>query len=160
MALKKPLVITDGQIQQIQSGDTIDGVVSGGEGTVMENNNAGTANICTVVYCDGNDTVDLAQGDAAGTAQAFGLVADASIAAGASGNIRRDGILVATTAAWDAVTGEVGGLVAGEEYFVSKDTAGKLVIVAPSAVGEYVCFVGHGISTTEMELSIERYIKL
>ncbi|MHC4355558.1 MAG: hypothetical protein ACYS0H_22895, partial [Planctomycetota bacterium] len=115
MAVKKPLVITAGQVQQLQAGDSIEhpGLFN------RTNNNAGAITIGQAVYVDGAGTVDLAQADAAATTKVLGLVADVSIAAAASGGITTDGVLTATTGQWDAVTGQVGGLTAGSQYWLS-----------------------------------------
>ena len=109
MAVKKPLVITNGQIQQLQAGDTIEhpGILN------RTNNNAGAIVIGQAVYVDGAGTVDLAQADAAGTKDVLGLVVDTTIAAAAAGGVITTGILTATTGEWDAVTGQVGGLTSG-----------------------------------------------
>jgi len=160
MALKKPLVLDAGQIQQLQAGDTLDAPVSAIDVIEMTNGNASPIVIGSPVYVDTNDSVDLAQADASGTVQLIGLVRAVSIAAAASGEIQTDGVLVATTGQWDAVTGETGGLVAGTVYYLSKDTAGELVLAAPTAAGEFVVRVGLALSTTELEITIEPPIKL
>jgi hypothetical protein len=156
MAVKKPLVITGGQIEQLQSGDTIEhpGVFQ------RQNNNAGTVTIGQAVYVDGAGTVDLAQADAAGTKDVLGLVADVTIVAAASGGIQTDGVLAATTGQWDAVTGQVGGLTAGSKYYLDAATAGSLTATPPSGAGEFVAPIGIAMSTTEMEITILVTVKL
>jgi len=156
MAIKKPLVITNGQIEQLQAGDTLDNP----NAKTRTNNNAGAIVIGQPVYADSGTTVDLAQGDAQSTIRVSGLVADTSIANAASGSILVDGVLVATTGEWDAVTGEVGGLTAGANYFLSAATAGELTQTAPTTTGEFVVRVGHALSTTEMEIEVQQPIKL
>jgi predicted RecA/RadA family phage recombinase len=160
MALKKPLVITNGQIQQLQVGDTLDATVAEQEVIQATNSNAGTIAIGRAVYVDGAGSVDLAQADASGTKDVVGLVADVSIASSASGNILTSGVLVATTGQWDAVTGGTGGLTAGAKYFLSEATAGALTTTAPTSTGDYVCPVGIGLSTTEMKLDIDTDVLL
>jgi hypothetical protein len=156
VAVKKPLVITAGQVQQLQAGDSIEhpGLFN------RTNNNAGAITIGQAVYVDGAGTVDLAQADAAATTKVLGLVADVSIAAAASGGITTDGVLTATTGQWDAVTGQVGGLTAGSQYWLSAATAGALTTTAPTATGEYVAPVGVAMSTTELEITIGHTILL
>lgn len=156
MALLRPLVIVDGQIRQLQSGDTPVGV----DFAEMTNNNASPIVIGNAVYCDGAGTVDLAQANALGTAEILGFVKDTSIAAAVSGPIQTDGILEATTTQWDAVAGTTGGLTAGAVYFLDPSTAGFITETAPISAGQYVIRAGKAISTTELEISITEPIKL
>lgn len=160
MALRKPLVIIAGQVQQLPSGDTLDASAAEVDVVALTNGNASPIVIGSPVYSDAAGSVDLAQADASGTVEVLGFVRDVSIGAAASGSIQTDGILAATTGQWDAVTGETGGLVAGTIYYLDPSTAGQLTLTAPSAVSEYVVRVGQGISTTEMEITIEPPILL
>jgi hypothetical protein len=160
MALRKPLVINSGQIEQIQAGDTLDAVVAEVDVVSLTNNNASPIVIGSPVYTDGDSTVDLAQADASGTMEVLGLVAEASIAAAASGVIQTDGVLAATTGQWDTVAGTTGGLTAGAIYYLSSTTAGELTETAPTTTSEFVARVGKAISTTEMEITIGQPIKL
>jgi len=156
MAIKKPLVITSGQIERLQSGDSI----SSTPVFSATNNNAGSIVIGRAVYTDAGDGVDLAQADAVGTACVIGLVASSSIAAAATGEIRTDGTLTATTGEWDVVTGDSGGLTPGSKYFLDASTAGGLTTTAPSADTQFVTNVGIALSTTEMKILIRYPIKL
>ena len=160
MALRKPLVIVNGRIRQIAANDTVDAQVSEVDIVNQQNNNVASIVIGSPVYNDGAGTVDLAQADAAATVEVLGLVKDATIAAAASGAIQTDGIMVATTAQWDACTGDVGGLTPGSVYFLDPDDAGKITKTAPTAVGDFVVRLGKAISTTEMEITILQPIEL
>ncbi len=160
MSLRKPLVIVDGKIRQIAASDTVDAQISEVDVVNQENNNAGAIVIGSPVYTDGAGTVDLAQADASATVEVLGLVRKDTIAAAASGAIQTDGILVATTAQWDTITGDVGGLTAGSVYYLDPDTPGKLTKTAPTAVGDFVVRIGKAISTTEMEITILQPIEL
>lgn len=160
MAARKPLVINSGQIEQLQAGDTLDASVSEVDVVSKTNDNAGSIVIGTPVYVKSNGNVDKGRANASGTVQLLGLVKDASVAAAASGIIQTDGILVATTAEWDAVTGGSGGLTAGSRYFLDPSTAGMLTTSAPTTAGQFVVSVGLAISTTDMDISIEPPIKL
>lgn len=159
MAAKKPLCLYSGQIQQIQSGDTLDAEVSGKETVSLTNGNASTINICEAVYMKAtDDTCDLAQADAAGTSEVLGLVADTTIAASASGNIQTNGVVTATTGQWDAVAGTTGGLTAGTKYFLSAAAAGDITETPPTS--GYITYIGVALSATELLLEPERAIKL
>jgi predicted RecA/RadA family phage recombinase len=146
--MRKPLVIVAGQIEQLQSGDTIDapaeGVVS------LTNANASPITIGMVVYSSATGSVDLASAAASGTMGVIGLVYDASIAAATPGGIITSGVL--TSADWTAVVGTA-TLTSGSVYYLS-DTVGKITATPPTAVGHYVVPVGRAISTTELKLNI------
>lgn len=155
MAVQKPLVIIDGQIQQIPSGDTLSSASSEVDVVSMTNANAGSIVIGTPVYVSAAGSVNKANAAASGTTKVLGLVKDASISAAASGFIQTDGILSATTGQWDAVAGTTGGLTAGTIYYLST-TAGLLSSTAPSGSGQYVMKVGMALSTTELEIDTDR----
>lgn len=156
MAQKKPLVITNGQIEQLQSTDYISSV----EIPQLTNGNASPIVIGTPVYSSANSTCDKAQANAVGTTNVIGLVADASISAAASGAIQMGGILTATTGQWDTVAGTTGGLTKDVIYYLDPATAGKLTSTAPSTVGQFVVMVGIALSTTDLKIEIQPRIKL
>ena len=160
MAQRKPLVIVDGQLQQLQAGDTLDATVNEVDVVSKQNDNAGALVKCTPVYVKSNGNVDKAQADAAATVEVLGLVKDTSIAAGASGNIQTDGVLSATTAEWDAVAGTTGGLTPGAVYYLDPATVGEITEVAPTATGEFVVRAGLALSDTELDISVQEPIKL
>lgn len=158
MAAKKPIVLNSaGGFEQLQSGDTLDAPVSEKDVIQATNSNASNATIGQPVYVDGSGTVDLARANASGTTPVIGLVADASIAPAAAGNVQTDGVLV--SADWTAVIGSA-ALTAGAEYFLSAAAAGQLTATAPNTTGQYVVPVGRALSATELEITIGRPIKL
>ena len=59
-----------------------------------------------------------------------------SISNGLSGVIATGGPLTASTAQWDAITGQVGGLTPNTRYYLDPTTAGKLTITAPITAGQ------------------------
>lgn len=158
MAQKKPIVITNGQLEQLQAGDTLDANLV--QLITRANNTGGALVIGTPVYAVSGTDIAEAQADAQGTIRIAGLVADVTIADTASGQVAIDGILTATTGQWDAVTGETGGLTPGANYFLDAATAGMLTQTAPTSVGEFVVRVGHALSATEFEIEIQQPIKL
>ncbi len=157
MAERKPLVIVSGQIQQLQSGDTVAGIEV--SKVTLGNNNAAAAVICTPVYSDAAAGCDFAQANAIGTSEVIGLVL-AEIAIAGSGVIQTDGVMTATTGEWDIVTAEAGGLVADTIYWLDPDTPGKLTITPTSTDTELVVRVGKGLSTTQMLIAIQPPILL
>jgi hypothetical protein len=158
MAVRIPLVIVNGVIQQLPSGDTVSGL--GADAITLTNNNAGSAVIGMPVYSDSADGFDLALADAAATYLVIGLVQDTSISAAAAGEVQVNGILTATTGQWDAVTGDSGGLTAGSRYFLDPTTVGNLTTTPTTTTTEYVTPVGRALSTTKMELLIETSVLL
>lgn len=159
MALRKPLVLNSGQVQQLQSGDTLDAPQSGGDQMVLTNANAGTLAPGSPVYISANDSVDKAKADAVGTKNVFGLAA-ASITAAAAGPVMLSGVLTLTTGQWDTAFGTTGGLTKDVLYYLSAATAGVGTTTAPSTVGQYVVELGLGISTTEMKINVKSPILL
>lgn len=152
MAVQKPLVIINGQVQQIPSGDTLSAAASEVDVVSKLNDNAGAITVGMPVYVKANGAVDKAAATAAGTCKVLGLVQAASISAAASGFIQTDGILASSD--WTAVVGGT-TLTAGAKYFLS-ETAGLLTLTAPTASGSFVMCVGVAISTTEMEIDTDR----
>jgi hypothetical protein len=110
---------------------------------------------CSVVYNSGNDHVKLANAGAMLTKDVIGLVLDSQINSGAMGQIATDGVLVATTAQWDAVFGTQGGLVFRTRYFLSPNVYGAGTSTPPSQTGLYVVALGIALSTTELLLDGE-----
>ncbi len=155
MSLRKPLVLNAGQIQQLQSGDTLDvTAVGGGDVISLTNDESSPIVICTPVYSDAADGVKKAKADASGTKDVLGLVQQASITNAVAGMIQVNGILTATTGQWDAIFGTTGGLTFKTRYYLSAATAGIATATAPSAVGQYVVELGIAISTTELKIDI------
>lgn len=107
------------------------------------NDNAGPITIRQVVYVKSNGNVDLAQANVAAIADGeLGVVEDASISAAAAGKIifRRG-----------AIIGGFAGLTPGKKYFVSRGTAGAIVVDLTGFVaGEKVYSVGRALSATEL----------
>lgn len=154
MAVKKPLVLNNGQIEQLQTTDSL----ATAEALQLTNNNAGSIVIGTPVYVVAADAVDKARANATGTKDVFGLVTDTTIATGATGGIQTDGVLTATTGQWDAVAGTTGGLTFNTRYYLSQATAGLLTATAPSS--GWVQEVGIALSTTELKIDIKANVKL
>lgn len=162
MAEKAPLVLgSDGLPQQLQAGDTLTLATSGKSFRVMTNGESSAALVIGApVYVNAADSVKRAQANAKATTGAFGLVYDASISAGGTGYIQTDGVVVATTTQWDAVTGQTGGLTFNSLYFVDAASPGKLTATAPSTPGQCVTVVGRALSTTELSLILQPPILL
>lgn len=151
MALRKPLVIVAGQVQQLQAGDSIANPIT----ITQTNDEAGAIVIGTPVYNDAIDGVKKAQANASLTSRVLGLVADVTVATGQPANIQTSDVMIATTAQWDAVAGTTGGLAFNVDYYLDPATAGKLTSVPTVTVGQWLVRVGRGISTTELDIRID-----
>lgn len=161
MALRKPIVIVDGQMQQLQSGDTLDASVTEQEIITLTNDESADALVIgTPVYIDSASGCKKAKADASGTKDVIALTKSTSIAAAASGAFVTDGVLTATTTQWDAVAGTTGGLTPNAKYYLSAATAGLLTATAPSTGGQYVAEIGRAISTTDLKVDIKPTILL
>lgn len=154
MAIKKAIVITNGQLEQLQPGDRLDL-----NNSVTKTNNSGIAMIVGDVVFVSGVNADLAQANQQNSSRVAGVVvtggADASPV-----DIQTEGIVTLTTTEWDTAWGTVGGLVPGTDYFLSESSAGDGTPTAPTAAGEFVALVGHALSDTELELRIQQPIKL
>lgn len=155
MAVVKPLIEKNGEVEVLQPGDTID--TGGLTFTKTFTNNAV---IGQVVYADGNTSVDLAQANADLTSKVVGL-AVAGVTAAASGAVQYGGVITATTVEWDAVCGTTGGLTANTKYYLSDTAAGNMLEagnLGGITQGEYVVEIGRALSTTELLIEPKRRI--
>lgn len=148
MAIRKALVLVSGEIQQLQSGDTLGGPVAEVGLVSLTNSDAASTAIGEAMYIFGADAVKKAKADAAGTAQ-VACFATAVITSTGTGNFQFDGVLAGLT-----------GLTAGSVYYLSAATAGAITTTAPSTTGQYVTRVGTALSTTELDINIQRFILL
>lgn len=160
MASRKPLVLVDGRLAQLPAGDTLDAAASEVDVITLTNGGGTSGSIGSAVYISAANTFQLARANALGTVEVCGLIRDSAIAAAAIGTIQTDGGLTATTAEWDVVTGQTGGLTPGSIYFLSSTTAGKLTTTAPTSSGQFVLRVGQAISSTSLEISRYQPIEL
>ena len=155
MASKKPLIWgADGRPEEITNADNLDAAINEKDVVVLSNANVGAILIGTPVYKNATSgEMDKARANASGTKNVIGIVIDASVAPAASGSVQTDGMVVATTADWDAVTGQTGGLTPGTEYWLDEASAGGMRTTPPGA-GTYLVRIGTAISATEMEVSL------
>lgn len=160
MALRKPIVLKDGILEQLQSGDTLDAPVSSSIEVTLNNSNPSAINKCQVLYSDGPGTVDLARANSINTAHVVGFCAQNGITQNSPAIIHMEGILEATTEEWTAVVEENSTISGGVVYYLSPTTAGKITDTPPSTVGQMVVRVGIAISTTLFRVMIEPPIRL
>ncbi len=77
--------------------------------------------------------------------------------AGVAGNrvpIQYAGPISLTTAQWDAITGDVGGLTVHASYFLDVDAPGKLSSTTSNTPGDFIAYVGRALSATDLMIII------
>lgn len=148
MASRKPLVLNGGEIEQLQASDTLVGAFGAIDSIVLTNGDTGAHALGDIVYISAANTGKKAKADAAGTKEAIAFAMGA-ITNGTTGSYQTDGVISGLT-----------GLSAGSVYYLSATTAGAMTNVAPTTAGQYVVRVGRAVSTTELEIEIERPILL
>lgn len=148
----KPVVFdtTTGLTRNLKTGESL--------GALQFTNNNGSAitrgYAVYVTAADGKIKLALADGAVAGTAKVVGLVYDTTIADQAVGGVVYTDQLTNTTAAWDAITGDTGGLTIGATYFLSDVTAGKITKTCPTTTGHFATVIGVALSATILDLNI------
>ena len=156
MTLRKPLVLNNGQIQQIQSGDILDATIIETEQITLTNAESSNPIVAgMVVYLSAASSVKKAKADAAGTKEVIAFCKDASVTSGQTGAFVTSGQL--SVADWTAALGSA-NLTAGAIYYLSGATGGFITATAP--VAGYVVEVGVAISTTVMQIRTNRPIQL
>lgn len=157
-------------VQQVIIGvSTTEAVIAIGPATV----NGSASNLITLLNASGGGMIigepiysiaaaQMSLGIANGSGKSIiqGLVADAAIGNGASGKVCVGGLMVATTAQWDAVCGTTGGLTFNTPYYLDPATPGRLTATAPSAAGQEVVQVITALSTTLARVAITSPILL
>ncbi len=157
MASKKPLALYGGEVQELQSGDTLNASVN--EVDVIAKTAAATLIAGQPVYLSSATEVNKADADADATSTCIGL-ATTAISSAASGTIQTNGVITLTTTEWDAVCGTSGGLAIGTVYYLSGGTAGLLTSTAPTTSGHYVLSVIEGISSTEARVLVNQSARI
>jgi len=159
MATRIPLVMVDGQVQQLQAGDTVDSPISELVKFTMTNANAGALVCGTPVYVSSADHIDKGRADSISTSELIGLMLSASTASGGNGIVVCDGVLTLTTTEWNAIVGTA-GLVTASVYYLDPTTAGKMTTTAPTTPGQWIVRVGYAISLTQMNIELQPPIQL
>jgi len=127
--------------------------------TAVPNPTGGAVAPGKAVYLLANGT-GIALADANGTAPArnvCGLVASGATAIAVAANIIQDGDLTLTTAQWDTVTGDSGGLVPFTEYYLS-GSAGAVTKTVPATTGDTDIVVGVAKTATTMNVRVRHIL--
>lgn len=136
--------------------DIADPVVIGSGTNIipLHNDNAGALIIGTPVYTSSPGGVDQGIANNTGKSVIQGLVSDVSIGAGQIGLVAVGGLIVATTAQWDAVCGTSGGLTPDAAYYLHPTVAGRMTPTAPTTTGQEVAQIITALSATEARIAI------
>lgn len=126
-------------------------------GSTLANEETGAVLLGTPVYSSSAVGFKKANGNAVGTSDCLGLMF-ADTASGAQGIVATSGEVTGTTAQWDAVTGQTGGLTFNATYFLDISTAGKLTSTPPAS--GFLCPVGKAVSATKMVVRVGMRIQL
>ena len=124
------------------------------ENVTLTNDEATALLVGNALYSDASGGAKKAKADSLATANAIGLSLTATAAAGVV-TVQTTGTVTLTTAQWDAVTGQTGGLVFNSRYFLDAATAGKITSTPPNTTGQQLCLVGKALSTTTLLLSLD-----
>lgn len=105
----------------------------------------------SAVYAKNTGRFGLARADSFPETRFAGF-SNATTAPGFAATVISGGPLELTTAEWDAVTGQIGGLTPGAPYFLSPTTLGAITTIPPSAAGLFSAKVGKAITTTTLDV--------
>lgn len=163
MAVRTPLVIINGRIQELPVGDTIAGAPAGpaGTGGTGISPQTGTAGEDLVV----GETIyiDKVSGQlfkAVASSAATGMVAGIVTVAATTGNTASyltEGVV--SISDWTPAIGTA-NLVVGCTYFLDPVTPGQLTTTAPVASGQVVAAVGRATASQVLDLTITQPILL
>lgn len=153
---KLPLVLTNGRVEELQSGDELD-LVNNLSLTSKVNGNPSTIVKGQPVYINAQGHIDIAKADAALTANVLGFVRDDSIASGVSGQVQLEGQLYLPD--WTPIIGTA-NLSVNSEYYLSATGAGTLTTNPPTTPGQYIEFVGFAVDPNTLMIQWERPIRL
>jgi len=114
------------------------------------------------VYIAVGDETDMfaAISNVAASSRVLGLVVDTTVPVQMVGAVVSKGLVEQPVEAWADLTGYIGGLIAGRDYFVRADMKGGLTSTPPTARGQFVTRVGKAVSSTVLDVNIEPPIQL
>jgi hypothetical protein len=153
MSARLPLVINDGQVEQLQPGDTLLIPAPNVDISIKTNGGASPLSICNPVYVKSDGTVDFC--DPTTRPDFFGLVLDNIITAGNPGEVQSDGVITAVINLWNGVIfpPTSSGLSPGVQYYLMPSPG--YITSTPDAYltsGQFKVPIGIASSTTEFLL--------
>ena len=127
------------------------------QSTALTNGEVSSITKFMAVYPSGADAVKMALANSSTTTLVFGLLTT-TVSSGAAGIVVTEGELTGTTAEWDTVTGQTGGLTTGAQYYLNATTSGKLTSTPPST--GYIAPIGFARATTTMIVRVAPTVQL
>jgi hypothetical protein len=106
------------------------------------------------VYLSGSLAVSKAIANSYATAGVIGLASGASLSNTNVLLMSFGYLTLSTTALWDAVTGQSGGLTVGALYFLDPSTAGNITASFPTTPGQVNTLIGKALSSTKMFITL------
>lgn len=107
-----------------------------------------------IVYMKSDGTVALADADGASALRIPVGIVKVGGADGVNVTIQYNGLLVLTTAEWDAVGLSSAGLVVGASYYLA-DTPGELTATAPATATDTLFKIGTALSVTTLMVRLD-----
>lgn len=161
MSLVKPLILDPitKRLRNIKPGETLNAAVQEVDVISLSNGTGGALSAGTPIYISGTDAMAKSRANAESTADVQGILLE-DTADAATGTVQTDGKAVLTTAQWDLITGQTGGLTPSSSYYLNSAVAGKLTTTPPGATGEFVTHIGKAVNSTTLDLSIVQGIEL
>lgn len=145
--IKKPLVLTNGEIEQLQPGDSLS------PGLILTNEDIIDLPVCAPVFISSANKIKHADGTT--NPNVIGLLTQPTII-NAQGAVQTNNKITALTTDWDLLTGQTGGLTPGAIYYLG--SVGGLTIVIPTT--GFLVRLGIAVNSTDFEIKISRPIKL
>ena len=143
--MKKPLVLSNGNLEQLQKGDILipspDRVPLISDDFII---------IGMPVYISSSNHCKRAKADSIITTNPIGLCFDNKL-------VQTNGTIFSNN--WDFVVEELGGLIPGRFYYLSDRLAGKITKKPPMFLGHFIVQIGVAISRTRFEIRIGTPIK-
>ena len=152
---RKPLIINDsGDFQNLPDGDYLK---EANLPTTLNGNASSVVKGTPLYHTSTSDSVDKCFANGSGAMPCCGL-AVTTATTGTSIIYQDSGPLTLTTAEWDAVTGQTGGLTIGAWYYVDNVTAGKLESTAPTTGASQK--IGQATKTDTLHIMLKPVIYL
>lgn len=109
----------------------------------------------TPVYLYGTTVVRKGIADASSAREIIGLVCDELVAVSGDGMVQTSGVLKATFVAWYVLTGQLGGLIPNQIYYLDPYVPGRITTVMPSVPGQSVVEIGVAANSLELNIDIK-----
>ena len=143
---------------RVTAGSSTGGGGSSFSTALLTNSSGSTITKFMAVTVTSSGNIGFANASSSSTINVLGLI-PGSVANGSTTTVVSAGELTTgSTADWDAVTGQTGGLTSGAVYYLSNTTNGKITTTAPTS--GFICPIGYAESSTNMQIRIGNTVQL